>query len=150
MCVRSPSLVSLCRLWLLYYPAVGGTESKDEISTWMMFHAVYMRVWHGPPPAAEWRGGMGMLRYRHTYEAKRVTSDAGIATSEFKLPLRVAALCVPLCSAMLVLPLEVAEVGEGTLRAEPMTGEVVGIESSPRLVRRQSTWPGKILERKKS
>jgi hypothetical protein len=52
-----------------------------------------------------------------------------IATSKFKLPLLVAALWVAVCLAVLVLPLEVAEVGEGNLRAEPITGELVGIES---------------------
>ena len=62
------------------------------------------------------------------YEAK-ITSEAAIATSEFKLPLPVAALCVVVCSAVLALPLKVAGVGLGTLRAEPRTGEVVGIES---------------------
>jgi hypothetical protein len=40
-------------------------------------------------------------------------SEAGIATSEFKLLLRVAALYVVVCLAVLVLPLEVAEVVEG-------------------------------------
>jgi hypothetical protein len=68
--------------------------------------------------------------YRHTYEAKRITREAGIATSEFKLPLRVAALCVLLvCLAVLALPLEVAEVGVEALRVELTTGEVVGIEA---------------------
>jgi hypothetical protein len=72
---------------------------------------------------------MGMPRHRYTYKAERITSEAGIATSEFKLPLPVAASCVAVCLAVLALPLEVAEVGEGTSRAEPMMGEVVGIES---------------------
>ena len=47
------------------------------------------------------------------------------------------------------LPLEVAEVGVGTLRAELMTGEVVGSETLPRLVERQCTWPGKAFEKEK-
>jgi len=50
--------------------------------------------------------------------------------SEFKLPLRVAALCLLLVwLAVLALALEVAEVGVETLRVELMTGEVVGIEA---------------------
>jgi hypothetical protein len=68
--------------------------------------------------------------YRYTYEAKRITSEAGIATREFKLPLRVPAFFVLLvCLAVLALPLEVAEVGVETLRVELTTAEVAGIES---------------------
>ena len=68
--------------------------------------------------------------YRQTYEAKRIAREAGIATSEFKLSLRVAALCVLLvCLAVLALPLEVAEVGVEALRVELTTAEVVGIEA---------------------
>jgi hypothetical protein len=52
-----------------------------------------------------------------------------MATSEFRLPLWAAALCVPDCVAVLVLPLEVAEVEEGTLRVELTTAEVVGLEA---------------------
>jgi hypothetical protein len=51
------------------------------------------------------------------YEAKRMKSEAGIATSEFSDSVVV---------AVLALPLKVAEVGVGTLRAELMMGEVVG------------------------
>ena len=40
-------------------------------------------------------------------------SEAGIATSKFKLLLQVAALYVVVCLAVLVLPLEVAKVVEG-------------------------------------
>jgi hypothetical protein len=40
-------------------------------------------------------------------------SEAGIATSEFKLLLQVAALYVVVCLAVLVLPLEVVKVVEG-------------------------------------
>jgi hypothetical protein len=46
--------------------------------------AVGGRWW--PPPAAGWRGGgggVGMLHCRDMYEAKRMKSEAGIATSEF-------------------------------------------------------------------
>jgi hypothetical protein len=43
----------------------------------------------------------------HTHFVQ-LTSEAGIATSEFKLPLLVAALCVAVCLAVLALPLEVA------------------------------------------
>ena len=67
--------------------------------------------------------------YRYKYEAKRTTSEAGIATSELKLPPRVAALLLPVCLAVLALPLEDAEVEEGTLRVELTTGEVVGIDA---------------------
>lgn len=68
--------------------------------------------------------------YRYTYEAKRMAIETGIATSEFKLPLRVAALCVLLvCLAVLALPLEVAEVGVEALRVELTTAEVDGIEA---------------------
>ncbi len=67
--------------------------------------------------------------YRHRYEAKRTTRETGITTSEFKLlPLRMAALCVLLCLAVLALPLEVAEAGVGTLRVELTTADVAGIE----------------------
>lgn len=68
--------------------------------------------------------------YRYTNEAKRITSEAGIATSEFKLPLRVAAFFVlPVCLAVLALALELPEVALGTLRVELTTAEVVGIEA---------------------
>lgn len=70
-----------------------------------------------------------MLLYRYTHEAKRITSEAGITTSEFKLPPRGAALCVLVCLAALMLRFDVAEVGEGTLRVDLMTGEVVGIDA---------------------
>jgi len=57
--------------------------------------------------------------------------EAGITRSEFKLPLRVAALGLSLCLEVLALPLplEVAEAGVGALRVELTTGEVVGIEA---------------------
>lgn len=35
MCVSATSLVSLCRLSLLYCPIVGGRESEDETLTWV-------------------------------------------------------------------------------------------------------------------
>jgi hypothetical protein len=67
--------------------------------------------------------------YRYTYVAKRITSEAGIATSEFKLPLWVALFFVVLVSlAVLALPLAVAEVGVEALRVELTTAEVAGIE----------------------
>jgi hypothetical protein len=71
---------------------------------------------------------LNTTRYRYTYEARSMASEAGIATSEFKLSLREAAFFVPVCLAVLALALEVAEVGLGTLRVELTTAEVVGIE----------------------
>jgi hypothetical protein len=61
------------------------------------------------------------------YEAKRMTTEAGIARSE--LPPRAAALFVPLCLAALALLLAVEEAGVATLRVELTTADVVGIES---------------------
>jgi hypothetical protein len=62
------------------------------------------------------------------YEAKRITTEAGIARSEF--PLRVAAF-EPLCleALALALPLTVEVAGVAGLRVEVMTAEVVGIET---------------------
>ena len=59
------------------------------------------------------------------YEAKRTTIEAGIARSES--PLRVAALCVPLCLAGFALLLAVEAAGVPVLRVEVTTAEVVGM-----------------------
>ena len=73
-------------------------------------------------------------------------SEAGIATSEFKLLLRVAALCVVVCLAMLVLLLEIAG---GDFEGQADGRYIVGKESSaaPRWTSKYA--PGKIFGRKK-
>jgi hypothetical protein len=87
--------------------------------------------------------------YRYTYEAKRITRETVTATSELKLPLRVAALCVlPVCLAVLALALEVAEVGVETLRVELMAGEVVRIEAFAAPTWMSKYMPWKVFERK--
>jgi len=75
-----------------------------------------------------------------------------MATSGFKLPLRVAALCVPDCVAVLALPLKVAEVEEGTLRVELTTAEVVGIEAfaAPTCTSKYMAWKSIREKEKKS
>lgn len=87
--------------------------------------------------------------YRYTYDAKRITSEAGIATSEFKLLLRVAAFFVLVCLAVLALPAEVAEVELGTLRVELTTAEVVGIEAFAAPCWTSKYMPWKSIRRKK-
>lgn len=66
--------------------------------------------------------------YRNMYEAKSITTEAGIARSEF--PFWAAALGLLLCLAeALALPLTVEEAGVAGLRVEVTTAEVVGILS---------------------
>jgi len=80
-----------------------------------------------------------------------MTREAGIATSEFKLPLRVAALLpVPVCFAVLALPLVVGVAGVGTLRVELTTAEVAGIDTFAAPCWTSKYMPWKIIrERKK-
>ena len=72
------------------------------------------------PPSQAWKGKKIANCFRRECPGKCCRgalpagwlSEAGIATSEFKQLLRVAGLCVVVCLAVLVMPLEVAEVGE--------------------------------------
>jgi hypothetical protein len=55
-------------------------ESSDDTNKGGL--GAVKRYWWSPP-AAGWCEGVGMLRYKHMYEAKRIKNEVGIAMSEF-------------------------------------------------------------------